>query len=362
MVLVTLVVLGHSLGMLVETTAGDWVYTFVYFWHIPAFVLVTGYFSRSFRWDVPHLRSLLTTVALPYLLFEPALYFFRRALGEEQQGALWLIPHWAMWYLPVLFLWRLATPILRLHWLVLPAAVVASLVGGLWSGQVLCLARALGLLPFFVLGLHLARHGLSWLDHRWVRWLSVASLAGIFVIARSTDEWARTAFLYYDEGYADLGWQPLPAMWVRLGVMGIGLVGALSAIALVPRRGGWFSAMGAATMVVYLFHGFPVRFVEYTGWPDFAVGHPGLALVLTSLGAIGLALLLASPPVRSRLVWAVDPVGSWQRRKARVGDADVGGPQVGEAEVTRTADAAPAPGTAAPRTAILVPPDPGRHR
>ena len=198
-------------------------------------MLVTGYFSRSFRWDRPHLLSLLTTVALPYLVFEPALYYFRHALGQVDTGHLWLVPHWAMWYLPVLFMWRLATPVLRLHWVVLPVAVVLSLVGGLWSGQVLCFARVLGLLPFFVLGLQLSKRGLDWLDRPWIRRAAVAALLVIFVLSRFTDEWARTAFLYYDAGYDDLGYQTLPAMWIRLVVMVIGVVGALSAIALVPR-------------------------------------------------------------------------------------------------------------------------------
>ncbi len=345
MVLVTLVVVGHALGLLADSVAGGWVYNFLYFWHIPAFVLVTGYFSRSFRWDRPHLLALVTTVALPYLLFEPALYYFRHALGQVDTGHLWLIPHWAMWYLPVLFMWRLATPVLRLHWLVLPVAVVLSLVGGLWSGQVLCFARALGLLPFFVLGLMLSKSGLDWLDRPWVRRTAVAALLGIFVLSRFTDEWARTAFLYYDAGYDDLGYQTLPAMWIRLVVMLIGVVGALSAIALVSRSRGWFTAMGGATMVVYLFHGFPLRLVEWLGWTGWATDHLLVGLVLTVAGAAAIALALAAPPVRRLLAWAVDPVGSWRRSRAR-----------------RRADATPEPATGDRPNAMLAPPGPGPRR
>lgn len=352
LVLVTLVVVGHTIGMLKDSAAGEWLYNFVYFWHIPAFVLVTGYFSDSFRWDRRHLVALVTTVALPYLIFEPALYAFRLALGEQLHDPLWLVPHWSMWYLPVLFLWRLATPVLRLHWVVLPVSVAVSLVGGLWSGQVFCAARALGLLPFFVLGLFLARRGLSWLNHRWVARAAVSALATVFVVARFTDEWARTAFLYYDAGYDDLGWSPLPAMWVRLVVMAIGLVGALSVIALVPRGRTWFTGMGAATMVVYLFHGFVVHVVEMGPWPAWATAHVVIGLPATVAAAVGLALLLASPPVRGRLVWAVDPVGSWRRHRR---EARPAGP-------SRTADVPREPASVAPRSATPVPQHPGRHR
>ncbi len=315
MTLVTLVVVGHSWGLVAGTATDQWFYNFLYFWHIPAFVLVTGYLSRSFEWDRPHLWSLLTTIALPYLIFEPVLLYFRAALGQHESGPVLLVPHWAMWYLPVLFLWRLATPVLKRHVAWVPAAVGISLLGGLVSGQELNLARVMGLLPFFVLGLHLDREKLALLQYRWLRPVAVVALVGIFAFARGTDEWARTAFLYYDAGYEDLGWPAGAAMGVRLAVLGIGLVGALSVLVLVPRTGGWYSRMGSATMVVYLFHGFFVRFAEYAGWQSWSDRHPLLSLPVTTACAVGLALLLASPPVRRVLVWAVDPVNSWLRRR-----------------------------------------------
>lgn len=351
LILVALVVVGHAIGLIKDAAAGEWLYNFVYFWHVPAFVLITGYFSESFRWDRRHLRSLLTTVALPYLTFEPALYGFRLALGEELHDTLWLVPHWSMWYLPVLFMWRLATPVLRLHWIALPLSVVVSLVGGLWSGQMFCAARALGLLPFFAVGLFLARRGLSWLDRRWAGWAAVASLMTILLLSRFTDEWARTAFLYYDAGYDDLGWSTLPAMWVRLVVIAIGLVGALSVVALVPRGRTRFTAMGSATMVVYLFHGFVIHAVGTSGWPGWATDHVAIGLPTTLAAAVALALLLASTPVRRRLSWAVDPVGSWRRHRAD-----------GDGEPRRTADAAREPATSGPRSATPGPPHPGRRR
>jgi len=318
MTLVTLVVIGHSWGLLGGTERDHHWYDFLYYFHIPAFVLVSGYLSKSFEWDRKHLCSLFTTIALPYLIFEPALLYYRAALGQHEGMPVLLRPHWAMWYLPVLFLWRLATPILKRHWLWVLAAVGISLAGGLVgndSAQYLGLCRVLGLLPFFVLGLHLDRRVLDALRQWWLKPFAVAALVWIFAFAQDTDLWARTAFLFYDAGYADLDWPTEDAMRIRLTVMGIGLLGSLAVLTLVPRRGGWYSRMGAATMVVYLFHGFFVRFAEYAGWQDWALTHPHLSLPLTTLAAVVLALTLASPPVRRTLTWAVDPVNSWLRHR-----------------------------------------------
>ena len=80
-----------------------------------------------------------------------------------------------MWYLIVLLMWRLVTPILKLHWLFLPLSVVVSVLGGFWNTDLLMLPRFLGLLPFFVLGLHLKARHLAHLDDVWVR---VAAVPG----------------------------------------------------------------------------------------------------------------------------------------------------------------------------------------
>jgi fucose 4-O-acetylase-like acetyltransferase len=98
--------------------------------------------------------------------------------------------------------------------------------------------------------------------------------------------------------------------------MMVGLVGAFSAIALVPRRSlGWFTTMGTATMVIYLFHGFVIKSVQAAGWPGFTSAHPVLGLVVTVLGAVLLALLLATPPVRRVLEPLTNPLGWLEARR-----------------------------------------------
>ena len=317
-VLVTLVVVGHSWGLLESTDGTHWAYDFLYLWHIPAFVFVSGYLSKSFEWDRRRLTSLFHTLLIPYLIFEPALYYYRVLVVDEQvPGTLWLQPHWTMWYLIVLLMWRLLTPILRLHWLFLPLSVVVSLAGGLWNTDLLMLPRFLGLLPFFVLGLHLKPRHLARLDDVWVRVSAVAALCGIAVMAFYTDEWARTAFLWYDAGYEEVGIDPVIGFQTRLTVMALGLVGAFSVLALVPRRSlGWFTTMGAATMVVYLFHGFAIKTAKVLGWPDWTADHTTSGFVITTLAAVCLALALASPPVRRVLGPLTTPLLSLKRPRS----------------------------------------------
>ncbi|MGN0065747.1 MAG: acyltransferase family protein [Nocardioides sp.] len=318
MVLVTLVVVGHSFGLFHGTDETRRVYDFLYFWHIPAFVFISGYLSKSFTWSRPKLANLVQTLLIPYLIFEPALVLYRRALGEDPQRLLWIEPNWAMWYLIVLVGWRLLTPVLKAHWIMLPLSVVVSLLGGWWDSDLLMLPRLLGLLPFFTLGLWLRADHLKRLDDWVVRVAAVVAMYGLWYIAPYTDEWTRTALLWYDAGYEGIELDPLIGFQARLAVMGLGLVGTFSVLALVPRRSlGWFTSMGSATLVVYLFHGFVVKTVLWAGYPEFSEAHPELAFRLALVGAVCVALLLASPPVRKVLGPLTDPVGSVRRWRAR---------------------------------------------
>lgn len=320
MTLVTVVVMGHTLPLF---SGGDdlqaQVYDFIYLWHIPAFVLVTGYFSRSFRWSRRHLWALLTTIALPYVVFEAAMLGWRVWIGDMEAWPedAWLNPHWPMWYLVAVFCWRLATPVLSVHWLMVPLAVALALLHPALGVDTRAFNRVVQLLPFFVIGLHLRPAWVALLRTRAAAAVGAVALVGVWVVAGRTDSWIATKWLWHAFDYDYFGVSAGEGSLNRLGIIGLALVGTLAVIAVVPRGRSWFTDLGAATLVVYLFHGFVIKgagqllegsaltneYARWTLWPALAV-------------AAGVAVLLAWGPVSSRLNWAVDPVGSVQRAVA----------------------------------------------
>ncbi|MFC6287549.1 acyltransferase family protein [Nocardioides sp. GCM10027113] len=344
MALVTLVVVGHAWVLLPSTGLSDTLYDFLYAWHVPAFVFVTGYLSRSFEWDRMRLWKLVRTVAVPYVIFESLLALFRIHVGGEELEELFLDPHWPMWYLSALFFWRLMTPLFRgMPW-GLPVAVGISLAAGLWAGDTFDVARILGLLPFFVAGLKARPEHLERLrDARW-RPYAVAVLATILVLSLWTDTWAATEWLYYRAMYDELPGGDLRAFATRSAVLLMGALGAAAFLSLVPRRGGWFTRMGTWTLVVYLFHGFPVKGAAYAGYEAIGAWGAVVGILVTTLLAVGLALLLAWEPLASRLNLVVDPIGPVERRlrarRERARAADGAGDQAGERE-RETAGAGP---------------------
>jgi fucose 4-O-acetylase-like acetyltransferase len=316
MALVLLVVVGHSWTLLPRVGAVSHLYDALYLWHVPAFVFVTGYLSRSFAYTPTRMWQLVRTVAIPYVIFECALALFRIYVGGEQLRDVFQDPHWPMWYLSALFFWRLGTPVFKATpaLLALPVAVGISVVGGMVADSTFDFFRICGFLPFFVLGLKATPERLELLRAPAARTAAVLGFLAILVGATWMDQLVGTTdWLYYSYGYQDLGASDAHGLAVRAGLLVVGLVGALSFFALVPRTGGWFTKLGAATLVVYLFHGFVIKGAEYAGYADWAAGHVVIAFALTTAGAVALALFLAWPPVARVLNHAVDPFGTAEK-------------------------------------------------
>jgi len=309
LLLVTLVVVGHAWNLLPAANTSTPVYTFLYAWHVPAFVLVTGYLSRSFTFSRRNLHKLVTTVVVPYLLFETLLSLFRTTVGDERIGMLYLSPHWPLWYLTALFLWRLVTPLFKRIPHPVPVAVAVSLVGGMNTLDWLDLPRTLGLLPFFVAGLTMRREQFEWLARPRVRVVAAGLLTTAFVAATFLHDVSKE-WLYWRTGYPDLGVPFWEGVLGRGAVMVVAATLALSALSLIPTSQRWFTPLGSASLVVYLFHPFLVKAADYAGLGGASEQDPVTAFLLVTGGAVLVSLLLSASPVSRRLNRLVDPIST----------------------------------------------------
>ena len=317
MSLVTLVVVGHFWAILPGSPLDDHLYDFLYLWHMPAFVLVTGYLSRSMEWTRPRLLSLVQTVAVPYVVFESLYALFRLRVGDERFEELYLDPHWPLWFLVALFAWRLATPLLKRHWVWVPLSVAISVVGGAYAGERLDLARIVGFLPFFVLGLHATPARLAVLRSSSARWFGAGALLALLASAGLVDALASTEWVYYRSRYDLLGLTTGEGMVVRLCFLAVGLIGALAFLTVAPRRDGWFARAGRWTIVVYLFHGFFVKGLGYSGFGGWSDDHAVLGLLVTTVLGVLVSVLLSWDPLARRLNVVVDPYGAVLRWRSR---------------------------------------------
>jgi len=188
-------------------------------------------------------------------------------------------------------------------------AVAVSVLIGWSSWQIFDVARMLGFLPFFVVGLCASKRALELLRTRVAKVAAVATMGLTWWATGNIDVWARADWLYYNSTYAELdvhGWTAVPT---RLAVLALGLASGLAFLALVPRRGaGWFTVMGSQTLIVYLFHGFFIESALYLGAAAPVQAHPLAAWFVMTGACVLVALALASPWVSGVLGWVADPV------------------------------------------------------
>ncbi|MFF0258007.1 acyltransferase family protein [Streptomyces microflavus] len=294
-------------------------YMVVYTFHMPAFILISGYFSRTFDMSAPKVKRLITGVAVPYVLFETAYSLFKRYVDDAPDTSISLVdPLFLTWFLIALFIWRVTTPIWRTLRHPLPVALAIAMLASVSPdiGDDLDLQRVFQFLPFFVLGLLMKPEHFQLVRRREVRLLSLPLFAGALL------------FAYWIAPRMQLGWlyransaQEMDAPWWSGAVMSLALFGCALALTIgflawVPRRNMWFTALGAGTICGYLLHGFLIKGAVYTGLFDRHTWLSGpVGLVIVSVVAAAAVTLMCSPPVGRALKFATEPDMKWAFRK-----------------------------------------------
>ncbi|MFD7164734.1 acyltransferase family protein [Streptomyces violascens] len=300
--LIVLVVLGHSWEQIttVDATALRSLHNLVYAFHMPAFILLCGYFSRSFTGRPDQIRRLVTGVLLPYLIFDAlyaAAYHYLRGTPFTASP---VTPVYLCWFLIALFLWRLTAPLWSvLRYPVATAVVVSLAAGTVEMSQDLALPRVLMFLPWFVVGLRMRPEHFARLRTTTARRCALAAFAAALCLARVLSPVPSDDWLSMTSDYSALHSTLPDYLLARLVLFAISAVLVAAFFSLVPGRRMWVTSLGAFTLYPFLLHGLLIRaaekadvFLVLTDW-----GPTGA--VLLTIGAAVTVLLLSAPPVRA---------------------------------------------------------------
>jgi fucose 4-O-acetylase-like acetyltransferase len=312
---IVLVALGHSWEPLQSgNRALQAAYMFVYAFHMPAFILISGYFSRSFDMRPDRLKRLVTGVVVPYVVFETAFVLFKRTIGGDPNMPISLLDPWYLtWFLIALFVWRLTAPIWKLVRHPVPLAIVIAMLASVSPeiGNDLDLQRVLQFLPFFVIGLSMKPEHFQLVRHSAVRILSVPVFAGAFAVAWWAVPRMNVAWFYHRDSAQELGvpWWCGPIM--VLALLGCSLLLTACFLSWAPGRTMWFTTLGAGTLYGYLLHAFFIKTADYEGWYDAGWLHQPLGAVFVTLLAGVLVTVLCTAPVRRVFRFVVEPEMAW---------------------------------------------------
>lgn len=333
---IILVVAGHALQRMSRGSDPSYaVYLLIYTFHMPAFAIMSGYFSKAGEPTRAVMKRVLTDILAPYLIFETIWTLIDWPLSGRL-NLNYSSASWTLWFLLALAAFRVILPYLALlRWPVLITVLVSVAAGYIPAiDGTFAMNRVLQLMPFFVIGWWLkdrdivARFRL--LDPRplvtaaaAVLMVGVAALIFVFADVIRGENLQRWFFFKqtYDElnlpGGGDVGaWGGL----IRIGVIAFALLMCAAFFALVPRGETWFTKYGQYTLYVYLLHTFvlfPVREINGADGKNITVGlEPQWLWLLIALAAsVLIAVVLSSKPVRAVTKPLIEPNLDWMFTK-----------------------------------------------
>ncbi|MEU8379961.1 acyltransferase family protein [Streptosporangium sp. NPDC048865] len=340
-VLIALVVTGHSLVPTLKAHSAEAAYLFIYMFHMPAFVLISGYLGRNFWNSNAKINKLVDTLLIPYVVVEIGYALLRFGLGQKWTLTI-IDPAWLNWYLLALVLWRISTPIwTRMRQPLLVAVVIYMAAGFSEISGDFSIDRFFGLLPFYVLGLLLKPEHFDLLKPLWVKITSAVVLVGAAGVAIVVAPRVPLDPIYFRYSFKamDMSW------WLGFGVRGAVLIAALvmtvAVLALVPRGETWFSDLGTRTLYAYLLHGVVVVIAKDQGWLSFPWLYGPLGVAAIACSSLALAIVLCLPETRTLFKWMLEPRLVWlyRRPSPATGTAAATTPPAGAAPAAKESSA-----------------------
>jgi fucose 4-O-acetylase-like acetyltransferase len=319
---VTLVVVGHGIQRLTHDSNNALVaYLFIYAFHMPAFAIISGYFSKASPPSSRQMKKVLTDILLPYFIME-TIWTLVQFLVEGKQEFNPTQPSWTLWFLLALGIFRLILPYLALvRWPLFWSVAFSVGVGYLNNvDSTFSLARAIGILPFFVLGWKVRQWGLvdRWRVAERATWPVRAAaivvfgiwLAIVIVFIEPFRAIDLRYWFFYDESYLGLGEDQWWAGLVRLALILLAVLLSAAFLVLIPKSQTWMTGLGQATMYIYLLHSVVLYPIRETGiLSDEHSSAMWLAGMV--LACVSISIALASPFVRRLFRPLIEPKPRW---------------------------------------------------
>ncbi|WP_077213135.1 acyltransferase family protein [Bacillus dakarensis] len=262
--LIFLVVFGHLIQSYIHEE--QWIYTLyttIYTFHMPAFILISGFFAKGFR-KPGYLKNVAKKLIIPYLIFQSIYSFYYFFLNNHKVVELDpLNPQWSLWFLLSLFCWN----VLLFLFAKMKAGVslLLAVALGIFVGyfdeisNYLSLSRTFVFFPFFLLGYYLKKEHFEKVRALKFKYVSVFILISLFIAYYLFPNFDYK-WLFGSKPYGALDHSHFDGGIIRLGVYSLTLGATLSFLALVPRKRYFFTEWGTSSIYVYLLHGFFVKY------------------------------------------------------------------------------------------------------
>ena len=156
-ILIFLVIYGHMLQPNRALSYNCEMYSLIYMFHMPLFIMISGFFSKKTHDNKKFIQEWLRLFETFVVLHLFSLIYKYVTMGNLDISDV-LIPGFASWYILSLLCWRMFLQFIPIKWLDSPISfmvgslIVSLLAGYLPVGGALSIQRTFSMFPFFMLG------------------------------------------------------------------------------------------------------------------------------------------------------------------------------------------------------------------
>lgn len=260
-ILIFLVVLGHAMETIRSTTPiGEFLYLFIYMFHMPVFIYFSGYVSKNME---KGRKNAVKNFLVPFLVLNIiwslfrllSTFFVENSVISGRSLYSMLTPAWTLWYILALFVWKILLPDLSKIKRILVWSIIIGLLAGLFTefGDYLSLSRIIKFTPFFMMG-YFASGKKSTNNFSKILSLGVIILTIMYTVVFQQLQ-LPAELLWWDRSYLDVGISD-PFLGIALSGISylIGFLWIYTFRSLVTEKKTRLSMIGQNTLSVYFLH------------------------------------------------------------------------------------------------------------
>lgn len=295
--LIFLVVFAHAVIPIRTEPILFVLYKLIYSVHMPAFIFIAGMMAHK-TVDQTSAAKLVERIIVPLLVFEFIHELLDLALtGSFKLKLAELTPHWTLWFLLSLFIWRLLTPVIySLRWPVITCIVVACVaLMAPQTGTYLSVARTFSFLPFFAIGVIYGELIITKIQNLKPAVAVSAAAIALLVISFITDNLKREIF-FGSDSFASLGLDIATGLELRLIAYAVSFLAILAILALALQTT-FMAKWGRYSLIIYLWHSVIFRISRNFYNKEFISDNAILMLVAFTLASILICWLFSRPTV-----------------------------------------------------------------
>lgn len=219
--------------------------------HMPVFIFISGFFSRSFRDKDKWATGIVRSVLIPYFVANTAYW-----LLDSGDVNTFMTSQFAMWYLLSLFFWRLLIhPLSKIRWLLVISVLFSLYVGFTKADKFLSLQRTVSFFPYFVSGFQCSKTSIEKIKNVnkfFCGFLMIVSFSTVVILTLNVRMPPDVLNMAYPYAQLEIG-KGLGLIFRAIALL-LGFSGILYTIALTPNKRSLLTELGSKTIVIYLLH------------------------------------------------------------------------------------------------------------